>query len=145
MAQDSDTSAGEDPPGHAPTRTILTVDERVDHIVEIMKRLEWVRGKSAPRLAAEWGLALSTVEGHSAEAHRLLKADRDEVDRNITIIATRAMVQAENAGDFQGIKAMGTLLLDVSGARAPAKQELTGKDGGPLNGPVIYVPTESDD
>lgn len=29
------------------------------------------------------------------------------------------------------------------GLDAPAKQEVTGKDGGPLHGPVIYVPPES--
>lgn len=28
---------------------------------------------------------------------------------------------------------------------APARTELTGKDGAPLNGPGIYVPKESDD
>ena len=31
------------------------------------------------------------------------------------------------------------------GLYAPTKQEVTGKDGGPLNGPVIYIPPESDD
>ena len=47
--------------------------ERLLLVAELMARGEWVTGETAKRLAAEWGLAVSTVENYSAEASRLVK------------------------------------------------------------------------
>lgn len=136
---------GVDSPSHTHARAILTVKERVAHIVGMMERLEWQRGKSAPELAEQWDLAQSTVEGHAAEAHRLVSCDKDELTRDITVTAREMLKRARLEGNYSGASKMMTALMDVSGARAPSKQELTGKDGERLNGPVIYVPPESDD
>lgn len=108
---------------HAGARTSLTVAERVGHIVGMMERLEWERGRSAPRLAEQWGLAKDTVEGHAAEAHRLVTADKDEAIRDITAGARSLMRQALQAGDQRAFAAVANLLADVSGAKAPVKQE----------------------
>lgn len=122
-----------------------TVAERVAVIADMMSRLEWDSRKSARELAAKWNVALSTVRNYSSEAHRLCVADADECIRDVTVVCRDALRQAHQAADFQGIKAVATVWMDVSGARPAAKHELTGKDGSPLNGPVIYVPPESDD
>lgn len=140
MAEESPADEG----SHARARTILTVEQRVAHIVGMMERFEWERGKSAPVLAESWGLATATVEGHAAEAHRRVVADPDEVRRDITVGAKQLMKRAIATGDCQGWKAVGDLLASVSGAKAPEKRELTGKDGAPL-GPVIFVPPDSEE
>lgn len=132
-------------PSHAHTRAIITVEERVDHIAGMMERFEWERGKSGKVLAEQWGLSLSTVEGNAAEASRRVTGDKDEIARDITLTAKELLRSARLANDPRGAKAMMDALMDVSGARAPAKQELTGKDGERFNGPVIFVPPESDD
>ena len=106
-----------------PRRTAPSVEERIDFICELMAQLLWERGKTAKRLAAEWGLAVATVEGNAAEASRRMTADKTDVARDIGVVARKAMLEAAEARDFRGVKAMGDLLLDVSGARAPTKVE----------------------
>ena len=44
--------------------------ERTLKVAEMMGKGEWVRGKSAVALAAEWGCEVSTVENYSSEASR---------------------------------------------------------------------------
>lgn len=108
-----------------PPRRAPSVEERIEFICELMAQLLWERGKTAKRLAAEWGLAVPTVEGNAAEASRRMTADKAEVARDVGVIARRALLEAAELRDFRGVKAMGDLLLDVSGARAPTKVEST--------------------
>jgi hypothetical protein len=114
---------------HAPARAIPSVAERVNHIVGMMERFEWDRGKSAPELAKLWGLAVATVEGHSAEAHRRCVGDKDTAIRDITVGARRLFIEAVNMGDAKAAKAIGDLWADVAGAKAPAKSEISGSLG----------------
>jgi hypothetical protein len=90
----------------------------------MMERLEWVRGKSSPALAAQWGLAVATVEGNAAEAHRRVVGDKDEAIRDITAGARRLMQQMLQNGDAKGFTSVANLLADVAGAKAPTKQEI---------------------
>lgn len=113
------------PESHTGARAILTVEQRVTHIVGMMERLEWVRGKSGPILAAEWGVSLSVVEKASAEAHRRCVADRDDAARDISQGALKLFREAILNGDAKAAKLMGDLLADVSGARAPERRELS--------------------
>jgi hypothetical protein len=101
--------------------TAPSVEERVEHICDLMADLQWERGKTGKKLAALWGLKLNTVERSAAEASRRMTADKDGTARDISIIARKAMISAHEVHDYKGIKAMGDLLLDVSGARAPTK------------------------
>jgi hypothetical protein len=105
-------------------RAILTVAERVDHIAGMMERFEWVRGKSGPKLAAEWGVTLGVVEKASSEAHRRITADKDEAERDISVGARKLFREAVALGDAKAAKLMGDLWADVSGAKAPTKQDL---------------------
>jgi len=91
----------------------------------MMERFEWVRGKSARLLAAEWGLAVATVEGNAAEASRTVTGDADEARRDITVGARKLLRQAvdqERPGDFAKIADVWAM---VSGAKAPERHEVS--------------------
>jgi hypothetical protein len=100
-----------------------SVDQRIEFICGLMAELQWERGKTAKVLAAKWGLAVSTVEGNAATASRIMTADKTDVARDIGVVARKMLLSASEVFDFKGVKAMGDLLLDVSGARAPTKVE----------------------
>ena len=120
----SDDEANAGRTSHTRARASLTVEERVDHIASMMERLEWERGKTARVLAAEWGIAIPTVEGNAAEASRRVTGDRDEAARDITAGARRLFRDAVNSGNAKDAKAIGDLWASVSGANAPVKQEI---------------------
>lgn len=123
--------ADERPSTASPTRTRAapTVEERIDHIVGMMERFEWVRGKSAPTLAAEWGLAVNTVEHAAAEASRRCTGDADEARRDISVGARKLLRKAVDAEDAQAFKQVADVWAMVSGAKAPEKHQV-----GPLDG-----------
>lgn len=133
MAWEEHPLAGEKKPaepteGHAPVRAILTVEQRVSHIVGMMERFEWERGRSGPKLAAEWGLSLSTVEKDSAEASRRCTADADEVRRDITLGGRKLLKGAIEEGDRAGFRQVAEILASVSGAKAPEKHQIGALD-----------------
>ena len=69
-----------------PDRSRATKRERVDHIEALMLAGEWVRGKTGPGLAKEWGVHPGTVEHDAAEASRRIRdAMSDEEYRSICI------------------------------------------------------------
>lgn len=115
---------------NARARTILTVKERVAHIRGIMLRLEWTRGVTGHELADEWGLSYSAVCDHAAEASRQIVGDKDEAARDITAGARQLMQLMLQSGDAKAFTAVANLLADVSGAKAPTKQEVS---VGPVN------------
>jgi len=104
-------------------RACPPVAQRVNIIAELMERLEWERGKTAVRLAAEWGVAVNTVEQSAAEASRRVIGDKDEAIRDITAGARALYRKAVQAGDAKAAKAIGDLWADIAGAKAPTKQE----------------------
>ncbi len=116
---------GADSPSHPRARAILTVDERVEHIVGMMERLEWVRGKSAPELAAQWGFAVSTIEGHAAEAHRRVIQDPEDIKRDLITGCRKLFKSAVDNDEVKDATAIGGLLASVSGAKAPQKIDAT--------------------
>lgn len=103
--------------------------ERINHIVGMMERFEWVRGESAPDLAERWGLAVATVESYSAEASRRITGDPDEARRDITFGARKLFKAAVDEGNAQAAKMMGELWATVSGAKAPEKHQVGALDG----------------
>lgn len=117
-----------DPASPTRARAIPTVEERIDHIVGMMERFEWVRGKSAPALAAEWGLATNTVEHAAAEASRRCTGDADEARRDISMGARRLLRDAVKNGDAQAFKQVADVWAQVSGAKAAEKHQFGGLD-----------------
>lgn len=110
----------EEPTSPARTRTILTVEERVNHIMAMMETLTFQRGKTCRALAEEWGFVLATVEAHAAEASRRVLGDkeqaREECVRDITAGARRLLRNAVIAKDAHAFKAVGSLWSDITGA-----------------------------
>ena len=97
--------------------------ERIAIIAGMMERLEWVRGKSGPKLAEQWGLDEITVRGDAAEASRRVQASPEEVRLDITTLGGEMLRAKYQEGDARGFAAVGKLLADVSGANAPTKLE----------------------
>lgn len=124
MAWVTEKEPADKPDSHASARAILTVEERVSHIVGMMERFEWERGRSGPRLAAEWGVSLGTVERASAEASRRCTADADEVRRDITLGGRKLLRAAIEDGDCAGFRQVADVLASVSGAKAPEKHQI---------------------
>jgi hypothetical protein len=108
---------------HPHARGLKRPAERVDYIVDLMERLEWRRGKTAPELAAIWGVSVSAVENYSAEASRRVTADPDEARRDITAGCRKLFRDAVNEGDAKSARAVGELWATVSGAKAAEKHE----------------------
>lgn len=124
MADDRPDTASQ-----ARARAIPTVEERIDHIVGMMERFEWVRGKSAPVLAAEWGLATNTVEHAAAEASRRCTGDADEARRDISVGARQLLRKAIRDEDDKAFKNVADVWAMVSGAKAPEKHQVGALDG----------------
>jgi hypothetical protein len=119
-----------DPSGrHTGARAIPTVEERVSHIVGMMERFEWERGKSAVALAEKWALAVSTVEHSAAEASRRCTANAEEVARDISIGGRQLLRDAIRDGRPGDFTKVGELLATISGAKAPEKHQIGTLDG----------------
>ena len=101
-----------------------TVIERVDYIADVMAACAWETGKTGKVLAKHWGLSVSTVEGYSAEASRLIVADPTTWKRELATGAAKLYRQAIANGDARSAKMMADVLSEVTGAAAPTKQEI---------------------
>jgi hypothetical protein len=111
-----------------------TVDERVEHIADLMRSLQWERGKTSKKLADEWEVAVSTVENYSAEASRRVRAevqDPGETGRDISIGLRKLFVDAVNNADGKTAARLAEVWATVSGAKAAEKLELTKREASP--------------
>lgn len=72
---------GEPPPG-CPTK-----EARVNHIITLMARLEWVTGETGPELAEQWGCSPGTVEHDACEASRAVQRQVDPGAVQKTVMA----------------------------------------------------------
>lgn len=100
--------------------------QRVERIAEMMQRGEWERGKSAIPLAEEWGLAVATVEGLSAEASRVVARrlnDPGRLKTDVSLVLMNNLYRASAAGEFGDVAKLGDVVTKVVGARAPERHE----------------------
>lgn len=113
-----------------------TVEARIVHIVGLMRRLEFVTGKTGPQLAAKWKLSPKTVEEHTAEASRRVCAsvmkDSDRIGATVGAALEKAILAASAAGDHRVIAQLADTWAKISGVSAATKHEHAGKDGGPI-------------
>lgn len=110
--------------------------ERRAYVFQLMAACLWVRGESAPILAAHWGYSVKTIEGDSAEASKLLRAAMPAAEDARALVVNLALSAAEDAatiGDAsKRSKAKvdaGKLLAQVTGANAPVKHQVQTTDG----------------
>jgi len=113
----------------AVTRTRATtaeVSQRVDAIAATMRSGLWVPGESGKILAKDWGLPLTTIEHHAAEAWRRVCAEADDAAKaRPTIAGTLAtsLSQAAAAHEYKAVASLADVWSKVVGARAPERHE----------------------
>lgn len=129
-------------------------ETRLAEMCAVMRRLEWRRGESGPEYAEKWGLSEDRVRHLAAEAWRRVKAevmDHDSVSATVGVAIERVMREALAETKAPALIARGEHVFqespnvarkvvleaarvwsEISGAKAPSKSELTGKDGAPL-------------
>lgn len=102
------------------------VEQRMAEIMARMRAGLWIRGESAPAFAEEWGIAVATVEGYSAEAWRRICAEADDAEQARPTIAGTLAVALEQSAGARNHKAT-AMLADtwsrVVGARAAERHE----------------------
>jgi hypothetical protein len=102
------------------------VVERVKSIAGLMSAMEWNRTKSH-ELAKQWGLSIDTVQGHAAEASRIVSAavmEPDHVRATVGIALERIMTDFDTS-DRKCIVMAATAWSKISGAEAASKVELS--------------------
>lgn len=99
--------------------------ERLDLISDMMRRLTWERGRTAAMLAAEWGLAVATVEDMAAEAWRRVSADVKDPEVLRDDIAVHLKARLADARYAKDAATLADVLTKIQGARAPEKVEHT--------------------
>ena len=106
-----------------------TVEERVEWISDLMARGLWVTRATAKQLAAEWGVAKTTVEHYAAEASRRVRADRGTLDQvrdgqlsRLEMIVLQSIAKKEFRTAVAPIEAA----AKISGTLAAQKHEVSG-------------------
>ena len=115
--------SAEDEKSHGQAR--LKKADRINRMVAMMERLEWVRGVTGPELAEEWGFAIETIEKDAAEASRRvrLSVEPGTAREDIAAGCKRLFREAIAASDAKSAKAVGDLWAMVSGAKAAERHE----------------------
>ena len=112
-----------------------TRESYVVEIMGLMREAEWVRGKTCPALAKEWGLAQSTVEGYASEASRRVLAevqDKDAVTGRLgakmsemVSAGSRRFVDGNDSDAGRVAVAAGQTWAKLVGAEAPQRLEVS--------------------
>jgi hypothetical protein len=110
--------------------------ERRAFIARLMGAGLWVRGESAPQLAAHWGYATKTIEGDSAEASAFLRAAMPaagDARAQVVAIAQSALEDAAQEKDHSKRAKVkldaAKVIAQVTGANAPVRQQVQVTDG----------------
>lgn len=133
-------------------------NDSADQVAEIRRLKAWnlrAQGKSYREIGKDLGVSHVTawkdVETfHQEESDSIREEAKHHiamaVQRNDRIIAVLQPLAEQ--GDFEAMDRLDKFekrRAALIGMDAPDRKEITGKDGERLNGPVIYVPAESDD
>jgi hypothetical protein len=99
---------------------------RVRTIAEVMRRGDWIRGKSALAFAERWGISVKRAEQLSVEAWRLVCLEADSADAmrpEIAQILRQNLERADVAKNFRAIATLADAYTKIIGARAPERHE----------------------
>lgn len=102
-------------------------EEKVQHCMTIMRELRWIRGKTAPVLAKEWGLTVANLESISAEAWRRVKAEVTDPDAtSATVCTALEKVMRDSLADDDRRNAIeaSKVWAQIAGAVAPTKVQI---------------------
>ena len=104
-----------------------TREDKVQYCMDIMRELRWIRGKSAPALAREWGLTVAGVESISSEAWRRVKAEVTDPDAtSATVCTALEKVMRDSLADDDRRNAIeaSKVWAQIAGAVAPTKVQI---------------------
>lgn len=106
-----------------------TVAERVDFIADLMAKGLYITRVTAKQLAAEWGVAKTTVEHYAGEASRMVRADRGSLEQirdgqlaKLEMIVMQAIAKKEFRTAVAAIEAS----AKIAGTMAAQRHEISG-------------------
>jgi hypothetical protein len=103
--------------------------ERIRHITRLMASGHWVTGVTGPELADEWGVAVATVEGYSAEASRLVReaiASSDDIRAQVLATLQTITSEAMHSGQLRTAVESVKALAGIAGVEPPKKVDVGG-------------------
>lgn len=116
-----------------------TTEARIGIIADMMRTLRFRRGRTAKRLAVEWGLSLSRVQKLTAAASkRVLEEFKDPERVSVKIgaalerIVDDEMAKAPKHRQARNVIEAGKVMLELAGAMGARRHELSGPNGGPI-------------
>ena len=122
-----------------------TREARVQHIEGLMRTFKFKRGKTVRDLAKKWGIGEVYCRELTAQASKRIAAavmDPDAVNAMVGSALEEIISTCMPAKRYREVIDAAKAWSYISGSAAPSKQEVTGKDGAPLNAPVIFIPQE---
>lgn len=111
------------------------VAARVDRLEELMRRGEFVPETARQwerLLAEEWGVSVSMVRQHAAEASRRVRSGWRKpkaIRRDVLTKLQRAYWRADEQGDAKGMTAAALATAKIAGVEAPQKVAITDAAG----------------
>jgi len=105
----------------------MTREDKVLYCMDIMRELQWKRGKTAPILAKKWDMTINAVESISSEAWRRVKAeitDHDSTSATVCVALERVMTESLEDGDRRNAIDAAKTWATIAGATAPTKIQL---------------------
>lgn len=105
-------------------------ESRVQFIMDMMRKLEFVRGKNGtgPKLADEWGLAYSTVRNMTAEAWRRVCAEATDCENTkgtVCVTLDESLQRAFKGAEYRSVASLADVWTRIVGAQAPKRVDAT--------------------
>jgi hypothetical protein len=110
-----------------------TTAARLGHICELMRTLQFQRGKTAKLLAAKWGLTPNTVAHLTAEASKIVRAEvmnPEHVSATVGTYLEWGLAQAKKTRNLRAIEGLAKQWAIIAGAVAPQEIKHSGAIGG---------------
>lgn len=118
-----------------------TKEERIEYIMDKMRRMEFRRGKEYPELMERFGVCRQSIVHDCAEASRNVRREINNPDQVAVDIGQAFLKQLEAAvedaermrGTREGLTArdqiirLGKVWSDISGASSPIQHEVTSR------------------
>lgn len=109
-------------------------EQRIEHIMQLMRKLQWIRGETGKKLAVEWGLSVSRVEHLSAEASKRIRqyfSDPKDIATEIQLAIDKILRDALDSKERKVALEALKLWAEVSGAKASIKHEIITTEASP--------------
>lgn len=120
-------------------------ESRIQYVEDLMRTFKFRRGRTARELAKEWNIPLTAVHHVTKEASkRIAKAimDPETVNAKVCTALEEIIDRCLETGKYREAVQAAKAWSYISGSAAPSRHEITGKDGAPICGPMIFIPPE---